>query len=252
MNLVNEVTQVRASELVSPRDEMVFPGAEEQYFSIGQRALDLIMLAGRLCNRPDYQKILDLPCGHGRVLRWLRAAYPRAEITACDLNRDGVDFCREHFGAEALYSVPDLRQLKIEPKFDLVWCGSLLTHLPVEAALQTLNCLLDWTVDDGVVIFSTQGRFLSTQLARGDGDYADNVDVVSLLDEYARTGAAFQPYFEDPVGRYGLTLMSPEFLQGRLQRREDVIVRGFLEQAWGVQDVTIAYRKRGFFAPMLA
>ena len=109
-----------------------------------------------------------------------------------------------------------------------------------------------WTVDDGVVIFSTQGRFLSTQLARGDGDYADNVDVVSLLDEYARTGAAFQPYFEDPVGRYGLTLMSPEFLQGRLQRREDVIVRGFLEQAWGVQDVSILYRKRGFYEPLLA
>ncbi len=253
MSGINDLSHLVPDELVSPRDEMVFPGAEAQYFEIGRRALDLIMLAGRLCNRPSYQRILDLPCGHGRVLRWLRAAWPHAVITACDLNHDGVDFCRDRFGAEPLYSRPDLRELPatLRGSFDLVWCGSLLTHLPVETALRTLDCLLDWTCDDGVLVFSTQGRFLSTQLARGEGDYADNVDVVSLLHEYRRSGAAFQPYHEDPAGRYGLTLLSPEFLHRTLQRRTDVIVRGFFEQAWGVQDVCVLYRKQGFYEPLL-
>ncbi len=248
---LTDLSHVHASELVSPRDEMVFPGAEAQYFEIGRRALELITLAARLCNRPSYQRILDLPCGHGRVMRWLRAAYPQAEITACDLNRDGVDFCRDRFGATALYSEPDLRALGPDASFDLVWCGSLLTHLPIEVALRTLDCLFDWACDDGVILFSTQGRYLSSVLARGEGDYADNVDVVSLLDEYTRTGAAFQPYYEDPAGHYGLSLLSPEFLLRHLQSRPDIIVRGFHEQAWGVQDVTIAYRKSGFYEPLL-
>ncbi len=246
-----DLEQVHASEFVSPRDEMVFPGAEEQYFTIGRRALELITLAGRLCNRPNFHRILDLPCGHGRVMRWLRAAYPHAEITGCDLNTDGVEFCHRQFGAHPLVSKPDLRDVGPDGSFDLVWCGSLLTHLPVDQAVDTLHCLLDWACDDGVVIFSTQGRFLSTQLARGEGDYADNVDVVSLLQDYRAKGAAFQPYYEDPVGRYGLTLTSPEFLQRTLQQRDDVIVRAFMEQAWGVQDVTIAYRKSSFYAPLL-
>ncbi|WP_221032440.1 class I SAM-dependent methyltransferase [Actomonas aquatica] len=240
-----------ASELVSPRDEMVQPGFETQYFTIGKRALDLIEHARLLCGRRSYRRILDLPCGHGRVMRWLRAAYPQASIVGCDLNRDGVDFCAEQFEAEPVYSVPDLRELPFDDGFDLVWCGSLLTHLPVELARQTLDCLIKWTADDGVLVFSTQGRFLSTQLARGEGDYADNADVVTLLHDYRRDGMAFQPYFEDPAGHYGLNLISPAYLQTYLQARTDVITRAFLEQAWGVQDVTVLYRKREFYAPLL-
>ena len=45
---------------------------------IGRRALELIHFSGELCDKPHYPDILDLPCGHGRVLRMLAAAFPAA------------------------------------------------------------------------------------------------------------------------------------------------------------------------------
>ena len=249
MSLSNELP---VNFSVSPDDEMVTAGAESDYFTIGERALQLIKLAGQLCQRPDYQSILDLPCGHGRVMRWIRAQYPRATITGCDLNRPGVDFCREQFGAQGVYSEVDLQRLRFETPFDLIWCGSLLTHLPVEKALSTLDRLIDWASEDAVIMFSVQGRHFSSLLARDHGDFADNADIVSLLERYAAEGAAFEPYYEDPSQQYGLTLMTPEFLTRHVQRQTNVILRAYLEQAWGVQDVVVLYKKTAFFAPILS
>ncbi|MDB6126763.1 MAG: biotin biosynthesis protein BioC, partial [Verrucomicrobia bacterium] len=78
-------SSLRPNRAVSNRDSMVWPGAEEQYFQLGERAINLVQLAADLCDKPHLPKILDLPCGYGRVLRWLRAKYPASEITACDL-----------------------------------------------------------------------------------------------------------------------------------------------------------------------
>jgi SAM-dependent methyltransferase len=237
---------------VSPRDTMVYPGAEAEYFNIGRRALEIVLLSAQLCDKPHYPEILDLPCGHGRVLRWLRAHYDYAAITACDLERDGVDFCRNQFQAKGVYSQPDLRSLTFDSKFDLVWCGSLLTHLAPEAWVNALDSLIRWTNECGVVVFSTQGRYFSTLVARDENAFADNVDAASLLRNFARDGNAFEPYFEDPSGQYGLTVTSPEFMGRVLQRYPGVIVRAYLEQAWGIQDIVILYKKTGYFEPLLS
>jgi SAM-dependent methyltransferase len=251
MTPLYDLTSLPASRAVSPRDTMVWPGAEEEYFNIGRRALELVMLSAQLCDKPHYPEILDLPCGHGRVLRWLRAHYGYANITACDLDRDGVDFCRDQFNATAVYSQTDLRALPFGPQFDLVWCGSLLTHLAPEAWLTALDCLIRWTRECGVIVFSTQGRYFSTLVARDQNAFANNVDAVALLEKFKRDGSAFEPYFEDPVGAYGLAVTSPEFIGRVLQRYPGVIVRAYLEQAWGVQDVVILYKASGHHEPLL-
>lgn len=250
MKLLHDLSHLRPNREISGRDTMVWPGAEEQYFSLGQRALDLVMFSGRLCDKPHYERILDLPCGHGRVLRWLRAQYDYAQITACDLERSGVDFCRDQFGATGVYSQTDLKALRFDAQFDLVWCGSLLTHLSPAAWHEAVDGLIRWTAECGVIVFSTQGRFFATQLARGEGGFADNVDIPALLGAFGREGHAFEPYYEDPTRQYGLAVTSPEYLGRVLQRYPNVIVRAYLEQAWGVQDVVILYKKAGYFEPL--
>lgn len=252
MNLRTDISDLSLNRSVSPDDEMVTEGSEADYFAIGARAPELIKIGGQLCNRPDFQNILDLPCGHGRVMRWLRAHYPAASITGCDLNRAGVDFCAEQLQAERVYSQVDLAQVKFDRPFDLIWCDSLLTHLPVPKALSTLDQLVKWASEDAVIVFSVQGRYFSSLLSRDQGDFADNADIVSLLERYAEEGAAFEPYYEDPNHEYGLTLMTPEFLTAHVQRNPDVIMRAYLEQAWGVQDVVVLYKKAGFYAPLLS
>lgn len=245
-----DLASLPVSRAVSPRDTMVWPGAEEEYFNLGRRALELAILAAELCDKPHYPEILDLPCGHGRVLRWLRAHYGYANITACDLEREGVDFCQEQFRAKGVYSQTDLRALAFGSQFDLVWCGSLLTHLAPEAWLNALDSLIRWTSECGVIVFSTQGRYFSTLLARDQNAFADNVDVPALLKAFSREGTAFEPYFEDPSGQYGLALSSMEFIGRVLKRYPNVIVRGYLEQAWGVQDIVILYKKAGHYEPL--
>jgi SAM-dependent methyltransferase len=237
---------------VAPRDGMVSPDLPEQYFDLGRRALELIHFSAELCDKPHYPNILDLPCGHGRVLRWLRAHYGYANITACDLDRDGVDFCAQQFGAKPVYSEVDLTRLPFAGQFDLIWVGSLVTHLRRDRWLATLDCLIRWTKECGVIVLTTQGRTVSSLLARGRRNVAENIDKPALLEEYARTGFAYQRYFESNAEEdYGLALTSPEWVMRTLQRYPDVIVRAYLEEAWGMQDVIILYKKAGHFEPLL-
>lgn len=251
MKPLYDFSSLRPDRTISPQDTMVWPGAEEQYFDLGRRALELVKFSAELCDKPHYPEILDLPCGHGRVLRWLRAHYGYARITACDLERDAVDFCRERFGAIGVYSQPDLTALPFEAQFDLVWCGSLLTHLRPEAWLTTLDCLIRWTRECGVIVFSTQGRFYTSLLARGQTNIAENIDKSALLANFSRDGHAFEPYFEDASKQYGVAVTSPEYIGRALQRHPGVIVRAYMEQVWGIQDIVILYKKSGYYEPLL-
>ena len=106
----------------------MFQDSRDHYFMVeaAQRHVEAIL---GIAGAPEPQRILDFPCGHGRVLRYLRAAYPLAEITACDLNRDGVEFCAERLGAVPVMSSEDPADIRLAGEFDLIWCGSLLTHL---------------------------------------------------------------------------------------------------------------------------
>src|SRR5919109_3533527 len=76
------------SHRISPRDLMARDHLDH-YFRVGEGAINEIERL--LDNEPE--RILDLPCGHGRLMRWLRAAYPYAEIVGCDLDPDAVNFC---------------------------------------------------------------------------------------------------------------------------------------------------------------
>ena len=114
---------------ISRDDGMYDPTAQKHYLSVGRSGAGVRASALQTTNRPDPKAILDLPCGHGRVLRFLHAAYPTARFTACDLLRDGVDFCARDFRSEPIYSSEDVTKINLPHRFDVVWCGSLMTHL---------------------------------------------------------------------------------------------------------------------------
>lgn len=251
MKPLYDFNSLPVDRLISPQDTMLASGLESQYYDIGHRALELVKFSAELCDKPHYPDILDLPCGYGRVMRWLRANYNYARITACDLERGGVDFCQQRFGAQPVYSQPDLRQLPFKAQFDLIWVGSLLTHLPLDKWLITLDCLASWTRDCGVIVMSTQGRYFTSQLARGQRYIVENIHKKPLLEDFARDGFAYQPYFEEKSGDYGIAVTLPEWIGRTLQRYPNLILRAYLEQAWGMQDIIILYKRDGFYEPVL-
>ena len=73
--------------------------------------------------------ILDLPSGYGRVARWFRTAYPAAKLTVSDTQPEAMAFCADHLGATAVLAAVDGSHWTSLPgPYDIIWCGSLLTH----------------------------------------------------------------------------------------------------------------------------
>lgn len=251
MKPLYDFSHLKVDRTISPRDTMMVPGREEQYFDLGRRALELVHFSAELCRKPHYPNILDLGCGYARTLRWFRPHYHYAQITACDVDQAAVDFCARHWGATPAYSKENLQDLPFHDQFDLIWVGSVLTHLPLAQWEATLDSLLAWTKECGVIVFTTQGRYFASTLARKVPYVADNVDQPALLADFHRTGFAYQRYTDSPDSDYGITLTSPEWLMRNLQKRPGVIVRSFIEEAWGMQDVVILYKSADYFKPVL-
>jgi len=115
---------------LAPDDEM-YEGSDDHYISCGASALNLIMCALQ-ATQASPRAILDFGAGAGRVTRWLRAAFPSADIGACDLRERDMAFCRNQFQVETWISGIDIAALEAPNTYDLVWVSSVLTHLSAQ------------------------------------------------------------------------------------------------------------------------
>jgi SAM-dependent methyltransferase len=223
-------------------------GNPEAYFTIGHSAMACITVAMALAGKSSISTILDLPCGHGRVMRMLRARWPEARIVACDLLYEGVDFCAEQFGAVPIYSNPNPADISIDEHFELIWVGSLLTHLDAPLWQPFLTFFADHLGPEGVLVFSTAGRY-PTMNPR---------DPFSLLRaEYLANGFAYIDQ-TDPTcpwhsarlqPGYGMAVASPPWVLDQLSQVPDLRALAFWERGWNDhQDVVVAV-KRPISAP---
>jgi SAM-dependent methyltransferase len=219
---------------ISPNDQMV-DGNEDHYFAAGQSALDCINIALQAAQKPasDVRRILDLPCGHGRVLRYLRVAFPKAEITACDLIRDGVDFCASTFGAVPVYSHEDPAKIPLEHKaFDLIWVGSLFTHFDVDLWSRFLSIFCSSLRPGGLLIFSTHGYEVYRRIVMGRLNYGiSSHEKTLILNNYGRDGFGYAGYPDFNSG-YGLSLSSPLWVLTQVAKLGELRVVHFSEKAW--------------------
>ena len=153
-----EQTSLDVIRDVLPDDPMYFhyPGAAEQYFEYGPSALRSIELAMSAANLERVERVLDFACGGGRVLRYLKVAFPDAELTACDTWPDGLEFCVQTFGAKGVVSAVDPADVKLDGPFDLIWCGSLLTHVDREPFVEFVRLFESCLAPGGVLVFTTR------------------------------------------------------------------------------------------------
>lgn len=232
------------SQDISERDGM-FAGNREHYFSVGRSALRAVGLALLAADRPDPRRILDLPSGHGRVLRMLRAAWPEAEITACDLDHDGVDYCEAAFGAIPVPSVVNADEIPLESgSFDLIWCGSLLTHLDAPRWDDFLRLFRRVLAPGGVLVFTTHGRRPVDRMRRalqnpGEGAYGLPPEVVSrVLARHERAGFAYADYPAQPG--YGISIAALPWVIERVARCAGLRTVGCIEHGWDEHQDVIA------------
>lgn len=228
---------------ISPRDEM-FAGDEEHYFDVGESALHYISEALAAAGREpsDIRRILDLPCGHGRVLRFLRARFAHAEITACDLNRDGVEFCAQTFDATPVISNPHVERISLTGEFDLIWCGSLLTHLPREQCAAFLELFQRRLGRGGVLVFTLHGRFYAEQLSSGKRTCDLSPDQIEkLVADYRREGFGYVDYADGE--EYGFSLTNPEFVAANLLAGSPWRLLSYRERGWDKRQDVVSLQK---------
>ncbi|MBX3399750.1 MAG: class I SAM-dependent methyltransferase [Gemmataceae bacterium] len=217
--------------------------ALEHYLRCGRSAMKIIRAALASADVPDadIRRILDLPCGHGRILRHLKAAFPHAQLAACDLERPGVDFCAAQFGATPVYSHPDPDRIPLAGPFDLIWCGSLMTHLDAPRWSAFLRRFRSWLSETGVCVFTSHGIGSEELLRNGQTTYG-LPQAQRLLRPYRRRGFAYEPYARGQD--YGISMAGIGWIAERIAELPDARIVSVTEKAWDHHHDAIAFGPR--------
>jgi SAM-dependent methyltransferase len=175
-------------------------------------------------------------------MRFLRRAFPAARLTACDLDRPGVEFCARHFEAIPVVSHVDVARIPLEGPYDLIWCGSLLTHLPEEKWTAFLALFHRLLLPGGIVVFTTHGRSCETDLVTGKHRYGlEDPQIAALLAAYRRTGFGYVDYADSPG--YGISLSLPSYVLAKFVQQPGWQLLGYHEAAWDKRQDVIGLTK---------
>jgi SAM-dependent methyltransferase len=233
-------------ETISPRDHMhkTDPSA---YMVVGQQALRAIRLALLCAGKDSVESFLDMASGHGRVLRFVKAEYPHARMAACDIDHEAVDFCAETFGATPVYGTVDPRELEVPETFDLIWCGSLLTHLDRPLWRGYLEFFESALPVGGLLVVTTQGRKVASKIRDPEiGNYYIQADRrEAALRGYDADGFGYADYdfpeeFRESLSlpqNYGISLARPSSACSLVERSPRLELVTYHEGGWAEQDV---------------
>lgn len=226
---------------ISPDDEMMRMSPPDTYYHFGLAALAYIRFALKLVGKPHPKNILDLPSGYGRVLRMLKAAFPDSRLTACDLNREAVDYCARAFDVIPAYSTEDPGAIELAGGFDLIWCGSLLTHVDADRWKGFLAMFEEQLAPEGLMVLTVGGRTIADE-ARDGGPMFGIKDLTRLLKNYDRYGFGFEPY-PHSHGGYGIAMASPSWTCKELEHHPGLSLVMYTEGGWnGRQDAFACIR----------
>jgi SAM-dependent methyltransferase len=222
----------RVSLRLAPDDTMYARGQSRHYLGVGLSAMRCIDSAVRH-TQTKVGSILDLPCGHGRVLRFLRAGFGKAEITACEIDPNAVRFCAHTFGAVGAQSTSELSKLIFPHQFDLIWCGSLVTHLDQQHTKDLLHCFSRHLAPGGLCLFTTHGEIAREWLETGAESYGLSPgERDKALAGFAGSGYGYADYNDDYGIDYGFSLVSFDRMTKIASDIDDWSFVAFLERGW--------------------
>lgn len=216
-------------------DQMLKSDAPEHlahYLSDALSAIENIEASLAAAGRswPDITTCLDLPSGYGRVTRHLARRIDPCRITACDVDPQAVRFCAAEFGVEPLRSRPDLRQVRFRRRYDLIFVGSLLTHVTPDDGLRMLEALVPALCVGGELVFTTQGASCLDHLS-WYGEHFAKAEA-HFRRQFGQSGTAYVPY--PGHAAYGITLHCSEKLGRDIASRlgDRVSLLRFAERGW--------------------
>ena len=231
-----------SSRAISAGETMTFdPAHPEMYFFHGKSALRLVFgalsLLGR--ERASVGHILDFACGHGRVTRYFRSGFPHASIMVSDVDEAGVRFCAETFTAEPHFSTSGkIEAIDFGKKFDLIWVGSLLTHVDIADWYRFVDLWQRSLNPGGVLIFTYASTYVRYLARGGEFGNLDQALLARATQAFDESGFGYMPYA--PGGGFGQTFVSERWVANFMSRYP--ALRGVLhfERGWGARQNVVA------------
>jgi SAM-dependent methyltransferase len=174
----------------------MWQGDAFRYLSVGLSAARCIEKALRSVSKEsEVGSILDFPCGHGRVLRFLRARFPDADIAGAEIDGSALDFCRRTFSIVPFLSKIHFGDIELPRRFDLIWCGSLFTHIEEQRASDLLRFFYDHLSDQGLCVYTTHGGRCIEWVQGKEATYGLSADgQQKLIREFQSKGYGYADY----------------------------------------------------------
>jgi SAM-dependent methyltransferase len=217
--------------------DVVAPGPELRYNVVGgaasipdflergrQTADDMeraVAAAGGAMTR--VARALDFGCGCGRLLIEAVRRWPAVRWYGADVDARAIAWCAEHLPAATVLVNGPLPPLPIGATFDLIWCGSVFSHLDEQRQDLWLAELLGKLNPGGYVVASIHGEHAWAGLPVWTRRRIRERGLV-----FARTGA------DEGV--------HPDWYQTAWHTRE------YIERHWARFAPVVAYLPRGFHA----
>ena len=243
--ILNNYQSRKIHQNISPNDVM----NNEWYFIVGKSAVDVICLACMAGNLQSINRVLDIPCGYGRVLRHLVNMFPDAIIDACDLDADGVNFCTSTFKCNPIYSQENLIHVNFKDKYDLIWIGSLFTHTSPEITQLWLTHLSKALSDNGIIVATTHGRW--AEHVHKVSPYINQSTWNDIMKDYLNCGYGYRDYSAKEnhdyiVGSYGISIAKPSALIRLLEEIPNTRILTYMERGWADHQDVFVLGKPGF------
>jgi SAM-dependent methyltransferase len=226
-----------------PRDN------QDSYFWTGRVAVESIKKNQELWQLQEFSDILDMASGHGRVLRWFKYFYPNAKLFSCDLQKSARDFCESEFNSHPIKNHEELLDENFQNKFDLIWVGSLFTHLDLEEWETVLHSLNSCLKNGGVLAFTTHGDLVAQRLESRDSYGLTEEDRVGILKDYEANQFAFRRYPKETItnidkANYGISISKPAFVLNFMTKLFDMRIIFVGEMKWANhQDLYLFIKK---------
>jgi SAM-dependent methyltransferase len=154
---------------IHPQDEMFFGESKDSglaraaYFKEGAEINATIqqLIDCKFGDRKKDIKFLDFACGYGRSTRFLVHNLPPDNVWVSDIYSGAVKFQTDNFGVHGFDSCHDPGYLVCDVRFDMIFVGSLFTHLPERRFGPWLQRLFEMLSPDGILAFSVHDEALA-------------------------------------------------------------------------------------------
>ncbi|HED65104.1 MAG TPA: class I SAM-dependent methyltransferase [Planctomycetes bacterium] len=191
-------------DCIHPEDEMYLlndsmrpegPRRRAEYMRTGYEPVLVLdhVLAHSGRTWADIGRLLEFACGFGRTTRFLIQRVPAERIVSSDLLPGSVEWVTDRFGVSGLPSSPDPEKLELGGPFDLIYVGSLFSHLPRGRFEAFLRSLFEALTPEGLLVFTTHGADKIESMPKDPSGFTFHRESESRsldVDEYGSTFVA--------------------------------------------------------------